>query len=392
MAKDRNQRYATAGQLADAAQQALSDRTPPGSIPPDHDVTRRAPWPPPPPTYVPPPGQRNPPHAPPSWPPPVQPPPVQRRRSKLPLILSGAAAVIVLAVVASVILWPTSAGTIVGEPISVGAEPYDVEVGEGFVWTANVSAGTISRVDPRDGTSQEINVGGRPTNLVIDRGGVWVWHYSDSITRVDARTGQVSEPIARGAKIDGIAIGGGYVWLSHSADGTVTRVNTQTQAVEGGPIAVGSKPLAMAFGDKVLYVVNSGDNTISTLDGSTGEVRRASKVNLELGNCSACIEVRDGVIYIVTIDNVIPIDERYFLIGEPIPLKGYSHFTASGGSAWVVYPLDNVIRRIDLQTRQPRGEPIKGIGRGVGDIAFADGVLWVANAKQNTVTQIRSSP
>lgn len=373
MAKDPGQRYATAGQLADAAQQALSDHTPRGSIPPrppDHDqVTRLATGSPPDPANVAP-GQRNPAQAPPSWPP--APP---RPRSKLPLILGIAGMVLVLAVASAILAAVLSAdGTTVDEPIPVGAEPNDVEVGEGFVWTANRSSDTISRVDPSDATSQEITVGGNPTLLEADQGAVWVWNYIDAITRVDVRTGEVS-PITGGspdAPISGIAVGGGYVWLSHSANGTVTRINMQTQAREGDPIAVGPKPLAMVFGDKFLYVVNSGDSTISTLNGPTGEVLGTPlKINQDLTGCSACIDIHDGVIYIATNDGVTPIDERYFIIGEPIPLKGYSHYTIGGGSLWVAYPLDNVIRRIDLSNRQPRGEPIKGIGRGVGEVALS---------------------
>jgi streptogramin lyase len=392
MAKDPSQRYATAGQLADAAQQALPDRTPSGSLPPrppDRDqVTRLATGPPP----DPPPGQRNPAQA-----PPFQPPAPPHPRSKLPLILGIAGVVIVLAVATAILFAVLSAdGAIVDEPISVGAEPNDVEVGEGFVWTANRSSDTISRVNPSDATSQEIKVDGEPISLEADRGAVWVWNYSDAITRVDARTGEVSQPITGGSPdfpITGIAVGGGYVWLSHAANGTVTRINMQTQALEGDPIAVGPKPLAMVFGDKLLYVVNSGDSTISTLNGPTGEVLGTPlKINQDLTNCSACLDIYDGVIYIATTDGVTPIDERYFIIGEPIPLKGYSHYTVGGGSLWVAYPLDNVIRRIDLSNRQLHGEPIEGIGRGVGEVAFADDGLWVSDATQNTVTRIRPGP
>ena len=41
-----------------------------------------------------------------------------------------------------------AAGTIVGKPIPVGKQPYDVEDGGGFVWTANLSDDTISKIDP----------------------------------------------------------------------------------------------------------------------------------------------------------------------------------------------------------------------------------------------------
>ncbi|MGH3804414.1 MAG: hypothetical protein ACRDTD_30605, partial [Pseudonocardiaceae bacterium] len=226
---------------------------------------------------------------------------------------------------------------------------------------------------------------------------VWVWNYSDGITRVDVRTGEVSRPITGGspdAPISGIAVGGGYVWLSHSANGTVTRINMKTQAMEGEPIAVGPKPVGMAFGDKRLYVVNSGDDTISTLygAGTPSEVLGTPvKIDLELENCFTCIDVHDGVIYVGSAVGVTPIDERYFVVGDLIPLKDSTHFTVGGDSLWVVYPLDNVVSRIDLQTRQPRSEPIKGIGKGVGEIAFADDVLWVSNSTQNTVTRIRPS-
>ncbi len=176
-----------------------------------------------------------------------------------------------------------------------------------------------------------------------------MWNYSNGITRVDVRTEKVSF-IASGTDypISGIAIGGGYVWLSHLTNGTVTRINMQTQAREGDPIAVGPEPWAMAFGNKYLYVVNAGDNTISRLDGPTGQVVKPPlKLEQRLGE----LEVYDGVIYVGTTDSVIPIDEySFFVIDEPIPIKAGSSFALGGGSMWVTYPLDNVIRRIDLQT------------------------------------------
>lgn len=328
----------------------------------------------------------------------------QRAKSKLLLVLGVACAVIVLTVASAIFFTtPQSAGTIVGKPISVGPQPHDVEIGEGFVWNTNLSSDTISRINPRDATSEEIKVGGKPIELGVDRGAVWVWNYTDAITRVDVRTGEVSQPITGGspdAPISGIEVGSGYVWLSHESNGTITRINMQTQTQEGDPIAVGTKPtqMALAFGDNFLYVVNSEDNTISALYGPTGEVVGTPlKINQKLGG----IGVYDGVIYVWSTDDrthlplpdesIIPIDERSFVIGEPISIKGGSFFAIAGGSGWIPYPLDNVLRRIDLPAGQPHGEPIKGIGKDVGDIEFADNVLWVSNPRQNTVIQIRPS-
>jgi DNA-binding beta-propeller fold protein YncE len=286
---------------------------------------------------------------------------------------------------------PVAAGTVVGAPITVDAEPLDAESGGGFLWTANSGSDTISKITPSTGRSEKIVVGGVPLLLGVDMGAVWVWNYSDSVTRVDIATGQVSDPLLAGpATISGIAVGGGYVWLSHEAEGTVTRLNMTTQQVEGEPVKVGAKPISMAFSDGLLYVVNTADRTISTIDGVTGQVLGTP---LAVDQAEGGIEVRDGVIYLGTVDDVTPVDERSFVVGTPIPLKGGSLFAIGDGAAWVAYPFENEIRRIDLQTRAPRGDPIRGVGKGAGDLHVGDdGTVWVTNAENSTVVRIDPAP
>ena len=315
------------------------------------------------------------------------------RDRRLPLVLAVAGGILGLVVLAAVIVLVVgsggsdsdSAGTIAGQPIPVGKEPYDIEVGEGFVWTANLSTDTISKIDPEKATAKQIKVGGVPTELAVDRGAVWVWNYTDAITRVDASTGRKSDPIDAGPNIDSIAVGGGYVWLSHSKDGTVTRINMKTRKLEGGPIEVGRKPVSMAYGDRGLCVVNSGDNTILKLDGTTGKpLGDPLKLDQELGG----IAVEDGVIYVGTTDDVTQIDEQSFTVGEPIALKGGSIFALGEGSMWVGYPLTNEVRRFSVDSRKQQGKPIKGVSKGANDIVVGEGALWVANTKDNSVTKV----
>ena len=315
-----------------------------------------------------------------------------KAKSRLPLVLAVVGGVLGLIVVVVVIGLVAGggggsdvAGNVAGKPIPVGKEPYDIEVGEGFVWTANLSTDTISKIDPRKSTAEQIKVGGVPTELAVDNGAVWVWNYRDAITRVDASSGQKSDPIDAGANIDSIAVGGGYVWLSHSKDGTVTRVNMKTQQLEGGPIKVGRKPISMAYGDRGLYVVNTGDKTILKLDGTTGKpFGDPLKLDQELGG----IAVEDGIIYVGTTDDVTQIDEQSFTVGEPIPLKGGSIFAVGEGSMWVGYPLTNEVRRFSADSRKQQGEPIKGVSKGANDIVVGEGALWVANTKDNSVTKV----
>jgi serine/threonine-protein kinase len=239
MAKDPEERHATAGDLALAAHEALAtpeqDRAadilhrsqlatlPPsvltGQPPtlfaqtPSHPVTPRpAPTPGPVPSvptlYATPPAAAGPAQPPGVWTPglpshppagPQQPPsqplpivaPPRRRRTGLIVAL---AAVLVLAA-GSVGGWlllrdrgPEGLqpiGALDGDPILVGKEPLDIVAGDdGFLWTANTGDATISKIDPATGTATNINVGGDPTQLAVTSDAVWVLNYSNSVTRV----------------------------------------------------------------------------------------------------------------------------------------------------------------------------------------------------------------
>ena len=59
------------------------------------------------------------------------------------------------------------------QTIPVGREPMGVTVGAGAVWVANAIDGTISKVDPRTGTSATIVVGGSPIDVSVGDGSVW---------------------------------------------------------------------------------------------------------------------------------------------------------------------------------------------------------------------------
>jgi YVTN family beta-propeller protein len=61
------------------------------------------------------------------------------------------------------------------ETINVEDQPIGVAVGAGSVWVANSTAGTISRIDPRESeVVSTIEVGGTPRGVAVGRGAVWV--------------------------------------------------------------------------------------------------------------------------------------------------------------------------------------------------------------------------
>jgi hypothetical protein len=278
-----------------------------------------------------------------------------------------------------------SAGTLLPS-IPVGVEPSGIEEGGGFVWTSN-SGGTVSRIDPRDGTVVNIDVGGKPKVLKIENGTAWVWNYDNAVTRIDIATGRVSAPIlSTVGPISGIAVGNGYVWLTHGPEGTVSRISITTNKPKGPPIKVGARLGSIAFGNQRLYVIDVAASTLIALDGTTGKILNDPlHLNHKLGD----LQVYNGVIYIGSADGVTPVDERTFAMGDLTPLNGPGLFTAGGGSLWVSYPFEDAIRRFDLSAYAQQGKPIHGVGKKLGETLFAAGLLWATEPDENTVVRVR---
>jgi serine/threonine protein kinase/DNA-binding beta-propeller fold protein YncE len=440
MAKNPEDRHATAGDLALAAHQALAtpeqDRAadilhrsqvatlPPAALtaqpptlfaqPPSRPVTPRpAPTPQPVPSVptfyahpqapggpVQPQGGWTPgtpphppagPHQPPSQPVPVVTPPRRRRRTGL---IAALVAVLVLAA-GGVGGWlllrdsgndgPRPVGAIEGAPIPVGKEPLDIVAGDdGALWTANIGDGTISKIDPATGTATNINVGGSPTQLAVTSDAVWVWNYSNSVTRVDIASESVGDPIDTGpGLISAITAGKGYVWLTNSEQNTVIRIDPETQTVTGEPIKVGLQPMSLVVGADFVYVVNQGDETISTVD-TTGPVGDPLPLNGKPGG----IEFHDGTLYVFVSGNITPIDEATFAMGEPVPLMGACCATAGHDGIWAAFPVTDELRWFDLKGMESKGSAIQGIGKGVGEVLVFDGTVWLTDSEDSEVLRI----
>lgn len=271
-----------------------------------------------------------------------------------------------------------------GPAIAVGTKPADVEAGAGFVWVSGSGDGSLTRIDPTDGSTRRIEVGGEPGQIVVGDGAVWVRNLGDRITRVDAATGRVSAPIDGGGQINGMAVGGGYVWLSHRSQNTVSRVDTRTLALLPEPIEVGPEPTVMEFDDRYAYVLGSGEGTLTRIAADTGVPAGTVTVGSSLGG----MEVEDGVVYVAADGGVAAVRADTFAVLEPYSYVTWSYFEVTGGIMWVVHDRTSTIVRYDLATRAPVGRPVPGYGENVGRARYAFDRLWLTIPGDDAVVPI----
>ncbi|HWO16938.1 MAG TPA: hypothetical protein VNM89_09540 [Solirubrobacterales bacterium] len=54
--------------------------------------------------------------------------------------------------------------------------------------------------------------------------------------------------------------------LAVGADGTVTRIDIESDEIVGDPIEVGNRPGAVAVGEDAVWVANNGDGTVTRIE------------------------------------------------------------------------------------------------------------------------------
>ncbi|MEA2169869.1 MAG: eukaryotic-like serine/threonine-protein kinase [Solirubrobacteraceae bacterium] len=248
----------------------------------------------------------------------------------------------------------TAGGGKAPQPIStiqVGVTPDGMAVGTAAIWVVTQGDHKLVRIDPVTGkVAASADVGAEPDSVAAGGGSVFVSTQSDGdrVLRFEAHPNPVlaGEAIA-GPKPESVSLGPQLVWVAVSGNGTVRRLDRASNAVVGGPIGVGDTPIGINVGDGRVWVANSGDGTVSRINSMTAEP-----------------------------------------IGTPIPVgKNPRDVVEAFGFAWVVLTDENAVVRLDLDTGKVVGDPI-GVGLKPHKIAAGEGALWVTNSGENTVSQI----
>ena len=237
-----------------------------------------------------------------------------------------------------------------GEPVSVGRDPAGVATGLGSVWVANSGDDTVSRISPESGNVRDFQVGERPAGIRVGEDAVWVANLaSDTVSRIDPDTGRV-QSIPVGDAPSGIGLGENGVWVSSSRDGTVTRIRPATGEVLK-TVRVGEVPRGVAVGEGSVWVANTVDGTVTRISADT-----------------------------------------YEQIGDPIPLgpgRGGAPSGVAVGEEWIWVTLEgeDQVVRIDPSSGELDGDPID-VDQAPRAVDIGGDAVWVANAAEGTVSRI----
>ncbi len=281
-------------------------------------------------------------------------------------------------------------GPSVSAPIEVGRPPLRLAVDPQAVWVTSAPDGTLSRVDP--GTAA---VAGRPFYLEKGIAGVTtgagsVWLSSPrrgAVLRVDPATGRVTARVDVGGRPGAIVFGGGRVWVADDAGSGVTAINAAGGRIFKRGIPPHAAPLRLAVGAGAVWVSSA----------STGAVRRidlgsaTSGAPIPAGRGPAGVTVGGGLVWVANsrVDRVTRVDPAtHTLFGVPIAVgERPGGIDAGTESVWVANSAEGTVSRIGIESGETEGDPIS-VGPDPGAIAVGKESVWVANNGNGTITRI----
>ena len=194
---------------------------------------------------------------------------------------------------------------------------------------------------------------------------------------------RVGAPVSVGSPA-GLAYGDGAVWAVDSADGTVSRINTATHAVQ--QIQVGSAPTAVTVTGVNVWVTNSGDGTVSQISAPGNKVVQT----IPVGNFPVAIASGRSGVWVAnegdgTVDRIDPAAGTVTRKGVQVGARP-DGIAVGPDAVWVANGEDGTVTRIDPANGQPGG-PLP-VGSGPEGIAVTPAAVWVANSLDLTVSKV----
>jgi hypothetical protein len=287
--------------------------------------------------------------------------------------------------------------------IEVPGHPFRIAAGRDFVWvlTRGLAGAcvpprqpcTVLRIDPRAN-----RVVGRPISLprdawdlAVGAGSVWVTQFDGRILRIDARTGRIARIGARPLYFGSVvAFGGGFVWTGNDDErnkgGSIARIDPSDNRVVGAPLvpARPSSPQSISFSGGALWVADHAGWLVK-IDPRTFTV--VARQRLRFGPHGVVATGQAAYVADAHANRLLEADPRTAKIrrvaklspGPIFPVFGAGSLWSSSAAQWsgATGRRDDRVLRIDPASLE-LAEVVR-VGGNVPSVAFAFGSVWAAD-------------
>jgi len=219
---------------------------------------------------------------------------------------------------------------------------------------------------------------------------------SGRLVRIDPTTNE-TETIPIGNEPIAVAVGPTGVWVANRGDGTVWRIDPETNLVSLRSSAHG-EPTDLAVTDRRAFVVNGPqDANLTVIDAASGREENVIGPSGGFFQGSAAIGADQGTIWLGGPDRrVSRLDlatgelERPLYLAPPADEGSDAYFSGvavSGRDIWVIGdPLDRTLWRIDAVTRKVVSTV--RLPFAPKDVAVGEGALWVSSQLDDTLYRV----
>ncbi len=235
-----------------------------------------------------------------------------------------------------------------------------------------------------------IEVGDGPDGVAVSDGRVFVANQRDgTLSVLDSATNEpAGEAIPAGERPDGVVAGKGVVWVGAAGSDAVERFESQGEPVRTANVDVGDRPEALSLGKQLLWVANFNAGTVNRVDRATPSLVGGP---IGVGRGPAGIFVGRRFVWVTnskddTVNRIDPSTAQ--VVGGAIEVGDRPRgVLETADAAWIANAGDDTVTRLDRKTGEPLGDPIR-VGRNPRHLAFGFDSVWVTNNNDNTVTRI----
>jgi streptogramin lyase len=276
----------------------------------------------------------------------------------------------------------------------VGTQPCGIAAAAGSLWVSDAAEAALYRVDPQTGAAEKAaDLDDTPCEITVAFGSLWVVTQSGYVDRIDPRTAERLARIPVGLTSYQVVEARGSMWVSNRSDGTLTRIDPDTDKAVETVRTPGVQPGGMAFASGSLWIGDdtSGNRRLLRMDTDTGETTPVRSG----GSRPAYLAEVDGDVWVSNVDDgtVSHINGRNgrlvatVEVGlSPVNLKPGPPGTAA---VWVPDDLDDTVTLIDARSDQVIHS--YRVGGGPAVVCAVDDDVWVTLFTAGALARITPS-